>query len=193
MVNIPLFPLRAVLFPKCKMQLQIFEPRYLDMISYCMKHDQGFGVILVAEGSEFDVKHIEQVGTLAKIIDFFQLPNGLLGITITGEGKFAVLDHWKSEQGFLMSESQLLPEEPHISVPDEWFGLVDLLKALVQHPLLQDLELDVNYGDAMVVSNHLAAYMPFSEEKKQSMLEISNPLKRLEKLKGLLNDMQHSA
>ena len=45
-MNLPLFPLNTVLFPGCVLDLQIFEARYLDMISRCMKQGSGFGVVL---------------------------------------------------------------------------------------------------------------------------------------------------
>ena len=52
MQNIPLFPLHTVLYPHGRMPLQIFEPRYLDLVSECMKTDTGFGVCLIKQGAE---------------------------------------------------------------------------------------------------------------------------------------------
>jgi Lon protease-like protein len=49
-IEIPLFPLNTVLFPGGPLPLRIFEPRYLDMISRCLKHDHGFGVVLIRDG-----------------------------------------------------------------------------------------------------------------------------------------------
>jgi hypothetical protein len=51
-MKLPLFPLNTVLFPGCMLDLQIFEARYLDMISRCMKQDAGFGVVCIVEGEE---------------------------------------------------------------------------------------------------------------------------------------------
>lgn len=51
-MKLPLFPLNAVLFPGCRLDLQIFEARYLDMISRCMKQGTGFGVVTIGEGRE---------------------------------------------------------------------------------------------------------------------------------------------
>ena len=50
--EIPLFPLNSVLFPGGPLPLRIFETRYLDMVSSCLKHEQGFGVCLIEQGSE---------------------------------------------------------------------------------------------------------------------------------------------
>ncbi|KPX29838.1 hypothetical protein ALO69_05210, partial [Pseudomonas ficuserectae] len=48
-MTLPLFPLNAVLFPGCVLDLQLFEARYLDMIGRCMKQGEGFGVVCITE------------------------------------------------------------------------------------------------------------------------------------------------
>ena len=72
--EIPLFPLGNVLFTGGRLPLQIFEPRYLDLVGRCMKDDTGFGVVLIREGRETFQGHgppaLFDIGTYAKIIDF---------------------------------------------------------------------------------------------------------------------------
>ena len=51
-VEIPLFPLRTVLFPGGVLPLRIFEPRYVDMVGRCMREQSGFGVVLIRSGAE---------------------------------------------------------------------------------------------------------------------------------------------
>ena len=51
-MSYPLFPLNTVLFPGCILDLQIFEARYLDMVSACMRRGEGFGVVALLEGRE---------------------------------------------------------------------------------------------------------------------------------------------
>jgi len=79
--EIPLFPLRTVLFPGGNLPLRIFEQRYLSMIRECAINDSGFGVCLIKEGEEAiaPVKPV-QIGTLARIIDWFTLEDGLLAV-----------------------------------------------------------------------------------------------------------------
>ena len=74
--EIPLFPLGTVLFSGARLSLQIFEPRYLDLVGRCMKTDSGFGVVLIRDGAEAR-RSVEQappslfeVGTYARIVDF---------------------------------------------------------------------------------------------------------------------------
>jgi hypothetical protein len=77
-MNLSLFPLNTVLFPGCQLDLQIFEARYLDMISRCMKQGEGFGVVCIVEGQEVGeaAEHFSAIGCEARICDFQQRPNG---------------------------------------------------------------------------------------------------------------------
>ena len=59
----PLFPLGTVLFPEGPLPLRVFEPRYLDMISRCLKDESQFGVLLITEGSEVGSADTYAVGT----------------------------------------------------------------------------------------------------------------------------------
>ena len=91
-MNLPLFPLNTVLFPGCVLDLQIFEARYLDMISRCMKQGSGFGVVCIIEGAEVGdaASHFAAIGCEARVCDFQQRPNGLLGIRVEGGRRFRV-------------------------------------------------------------------------------------------------------
>ena len=83
-MEIPLFPLSSILFPYGRMPLQIFEPRYLDLVKDSLRNDRFFGVVLIVDGSnevavtKTDVPSLSSLGTSARIIDWDQLPNGLL-------------------------------------------------------------------------------------------------------------------
>jgi uncharacterized protein len=91
-MNLPLFPLNTVLFPGCMLDLQIFEARYLDMISRCMKQGSGFGVVCIVEGEEVGeaASSFAAIGCEALVRDFQQRPNGLLGIRVEGGRRFRV-------------------------------------------------------------------------------------------------------
>ena len=72
--ELPLFPLNAVLFPGGPLPLRIFEPRYLDMVSRCMREQTGFAVVLLGEGEEASaVTSFAATGTEARIVDFDRL------------------------------------------------------------------------------------------------------------------------
>ncbi|MBL4827474.1 MAG: LON peptidase substrate-binding domain-containing protein [Spongiibacteraceae bacterium] len=114
-VTIPLFPLSAVLLPHGRMPLQIFEPRYLDLVSECLKTDTGFGVVWLSQGSEVLTKPTQNsvngtyanIGTYAKIVDWDKLSNGLLGITVEGEKKFRLLSSQKKSKSSTCSRYRM--------------------------------------------------------------------------------------
>jgi len=91
--NLALFPLNTVLFPGGPLPLRIFETRYLDMLSRCFKNDQGFGVCLIEQGSETGPARSYTVGTLARVRDWSNGPDGLLHILAVGERRFRVFAH----------------------------------------------------------------------------------------------------
>jgi Lon protease-like protein len=97
---IPLFPLHTVLFPGGPLPLRIFETRYTDMVRRCMREQQSFGVVLIEEGDEAgEVATTATVGCSARIVDFFKLKDGLLGISCIGERKFRVQRVWREHDG----------------------------------------------------------------------------------------------
>jgi len=100
--TIPLFPLNSILFPKGRISLQIFESRYVDMIRQCLKDGTGFGVVLIEAGSEVASKgqklDIHRIGTYSTVVDWNQLPNGLLGITVEGQTTFKIVESWREKK-----------------------------------------------------------------------------------------------
>ena len=92
MQTVPLFPLHTVLYPDGQLPLRIFEPRYVDMVSECLKTNSGFGVCLIKQGAETgSAATCFNIGTYAEIIDFSGQINGLLTITIQGKRRLRVL------------------------------------------------------------------------------------------------------
>src|SRR5512143_1713141 len=89
-----LYPLNTVLFPGGVLPLRIFEPRYLNMVSGCMKAGHGFAVVAIQEGSETGTAaSFQKIGTLARIADFDRLENGLLGIICQGGQRLQVMSY----------------------------------------------------------------------------------------------------
>ena len=127
-IEIPLFPLNAVLFPGGSLPLRIFEARYIDLVRSCMRTGSGFGIVLIIEGAEAGgPARTCDVGTYARIIDFSQQPDGLLGIHAVGERRFRILARRRARDGLNLADVEWLPEEPEVELPDEF---ADLLPAL---------------------------------------------------------------
>ena len=126
--TIPLFPLRTVLFPGGPLALKIFETRYLDMVCRCLRDESGFGVILIREGEEVGkAAEIYDVGTLGQISYWEQRKDGLLGITVTGEQRFRILDSEVQSNQLRVAEVELLPNADPIALPEKYQHMVTLL------------------------------------------------------------------
>lgn len=191
-MSLPLFPLNAVLFPGCVLDLQIFEARYLDMIGRCMKQGEGFGVVCITEGSEVgDVPEgFSQIGCEALVTDFQQQDNGLLGIRVVGGRRFRVTDAQAQRDNLLIAEVQWLedPQEQPLQEEDE--DLVALLAALGEHPMVAALNMGLTASGQQSLSNQLAYLLPFAEEDKIELLEIDDAEERLDAIQDLLDEMQ---
>ncbi len=198
MAEIPLFPLQMVLFPGGKAQLQIFEPRYLDMVRDCMREEVGFGVVLIKEGDQVlhdadqQLPAVAHCGTYCSIVDFDQHDNGNLEITIQGEVKFSIRDQYESPDRLMLAQVEFLPLEEQHSVPDNKQHLVSLLESLTSHDAVRSLYLDVNYEDASDVSGRLSELLPCSNDFKQKMLELKNAEVRLGELEKVVLKLQSS-
>ncbi|HSG89492.1 MAG TPA: LON peptidase substrate-binding domain-containing protein [Pseudomonadales bacterium] len=197
--GVPLFPLGTVLFPGGLLPLQIFETRYLDMVKGCMRDDRPFGVVLIQEGRESRrtnddaAPRVAEVGTLARIIDFTQLNNGLLGITAQGVERFRLLRTREQADRLLVADVMPLAEAGPAPVPDEYASLVEILQQLVEHPAVNRLGIEVDWDDARSVAGRLADLLPVSPQRKQTVLEVDDPLIRLAELERVVHAMQQEA
>ena len=182
--EIPLFPLNTVLFPGGPLPLRIFEPRYVDMVRYCMREHVPFGVVLIRSGMEAGgpVGSTADVGTSARIVDFFQMPDGLLGIRCLGERKFKVVARRVQSDGLNMGTVEWTPPEPAADLTAEYSHLGVLLRKVL--PELGEMYESVpkHFDDASWVSARLAEILPIHLAEKQVCLELDDPLQRLARL-----------
>lgn len=191
LMNVPLFPLNSIVLPRGRIPLQLFEPRYIDMLTRCLKEDRGFVVVLLQEGGEAGrTSAFYDVGTYVRIIDFQQLDNGLLGITVEGESKVSVVRSWQQEDGLNVGDVECLIEEAESEVPERFGELPSVLKALFRHPVIRDLNMDIDYGDARDVGWRLTELLPLDKQEKQKLVELQDPLERLSRLQGLLEALE---
>jgi Lon protease-like protein len=181
--EIPLFPLNTVLFPGGPLPLRIFEPRYVDMVRYCMRERAPFGVVLIRAGAEAGkVTSAADVGTSARIVDFFQLPDGLLGITCHGERRFRVQSRRVQDDGLNMGTVTWLPPERAVDLPGEYGHLGALLRKVL--PQLGEIYQSTpkHFDDAGWVGARLAEILPIDLADKQQCLEEDDPVERLARL-----------
>jgi Lon protease-like protein len=191
-VEIPLFPLRTVLFPDGFLPLRIFEQRYLDMVKDCARHASGFGVCLIREGGEAGspVKTTE-IGTHARIVDWYTLEDGLLGVSSVGTFRFVIDSTWRQDDGLLRAQVRILPEPPSCPLPEAYALLAEVLGRFMekvghQYPSWSEDCLD----DAAWVGYRLAELLPLAGIEKQHLLELSDPIERLQSLVDVLPRFQ---
>ena len=177
---IPIFPLHTVLFPRGKLPLKIFEIRYLDMVSECLRNQTGFGVCLIR--TEIEVGQPAEpvrTGTYACITDSQQNPSGLLGITIEGMQRFKLLTTKTQADNLVQGEILWLEQETPVSIPARFRPLQDLAARLLSQSGCTD---EAGLNDAVWLGYRLAELMPASLQEKQQLLELTDPLERLDRL-----------
>lgn len=192
-LTIPLFPLHAVLFPGGTLPLRIFEPRYLDMISSCMKQDKGFGVCLIREGSEVGkAADTYEIGTLSNISYFNQQADGLLGITAHGQQRFKILSQEIQDNQLTLAKIELLENEQACPLPEQFTAAANTLRNQLEQLGYPFIKMEQKYDDASWVSSRLAELLPIRLEQKQYFLQLDDPLQRLERLTALMDAMDIS-
>ena len=182
---IALFPLNIVLFPGGPLPLRIFETRYVDMIGRCMREGAGFGAVLIREGGEVGPAETFDVGTLADIVDFHQLSDGLLGLSCIGRQRFRIRSRCTQADGLNLAEVDRLQPESTVPVPARHSRLAELLKNVL--PQLGEVYegIEMRPDDAAWVGYRLAEILPIPLADKQRVLELDDPIQRLDVLSPL--------
>lgn len=194
-MQLPLFPLGTVLFPGGRIPLQVFEPRYVDLIKRSMKNNSEFGVVWIREGSEVVIDkrdpmpRLAQIGSFARIVDWDALPGGRLGVTIEGRAKFRLLTTEQQADFLVLAEVQPLPPETELPLPERANDLLALLRQLIEHPLIERLKLVPEVSDAGRLANQIAQLLPIPEANKFELLAELEPLQRLDRLLLILEQL----
>lgn len=175
------------------MPLRVFETRYLDMVSRCLREDIGFVVVMLKEDSSPDFDHpFYDKGTLAKIVDFDQGSDGLLNIVVEGQEQVLIQHADQMLDGLWVADIKPISlDDAHavVPVPEEFEELAAVLKALVQHPAVDGLKLNIDYGDSQQVGWRLTELLPLENAQKQYLFELDDPIYRLEKISDQLTQL----
>ena len=193
---IPIFPLsNFIIFPKTTVPLNIFEPRYIDMINDSMKSDKLIGMIqpLSINNIEQTVPDLHQVGCLGKIISFKETDNGLYLIELKGMVRFEIINEIKSKKKYRECEVNFKRFNHDLNDSKEQLKFSDLelifkdLKALFEKRgfIINWKELEKQSLDETI--NALAMASPFSLEEKQVLLEAENLKIRKNKIAEILS------
>jgi len=192
--ELPLFPLSSVLLPHGRMPLQIFEQRYLDLVRESMRSDSSFGVVWIRRGAEIAQRgraapDLGDYGTCVRIVDWDQLPNGLLGITIEGTQRFELLATSARSNGLVVGQVELKQRQDATPVVPVWQPMVDILRTLETHPHVQRMNLQLDYNNAWQVAYTLVQLLPLEESLKYELLEIDTIEDLMQELDVVLNQI----
>lgn len=197
--TIPLFPLGTVLFPDGYLPLQIFEVRYLDMVRKALAKDSSFGVVTLIEGAEVrsptSTETLAATGTLARIRASAAPMPALMQIQCIGTTRFRILSSECQRNGLWMADITLLEPDQAVPIPDELDDTVSALGRLIrtlqeeqvaeaEMPLQPPFRLD----EAGWVANRWAELLPLDPPSKVRLLELDNPLLRLELIQDALHE-----
>jgi len=188
-LEIPLFPLQTVLFPGGPLPLRIFEPRYVDMISRCLKTGVGFGVTLIDSGIETGPATMHKLGTVATIVDWDQLSDGTLGVVVLGGARFMLRSSRRQDDGLNLGMVELLEPEPVAPLPERFRDMARLLEGVFEDLGQPYTHVTPDFEDAGWVGCRLAELLPIELEHKQHCLELFDPVARLEYLEPLLKKL----
>ena len=189
---LPLFPLPLVLLPGGQLELRIFEPRYLDLVRDCARQSTGFGISLLFEDGEDGKPAMPAgVGTEACIVDFFTRDDGLLGIRVEGQRRYRVESARARADHLLIGDVDWYPPDPLLALPAEYGLLATILERIHEHVGGQAGSIDrARYDDASWVGFRLAEAFPLANAERQLLLQIDDPLQRLDQLMHYLPRFQ---
>ena len=191
---IELFPLGTVLLPHGRVPLQIFESRYLDLVSNCLKHSQGFGIVLINEGDEVirnkgqAAPTVKQHGCYGEIVHWDGLPNNRLAIIVEGKRVFEIQESWvnphskrmQARVAFLEAEHSV-PLADRSAAPSEQASvhsgpglehIHDIFNRLLAHPMIEALQYPRDWQDFSAISFALGQLLPINNHERYRLLSL---------------------
>ena len=195
--DLPLFPLNTVLFPRMPLPLHIFEPRYQEMMTRCLRERIGFGVLLIKEGLEVGgPAKTFTVGTVARIISADELDDGRINMLTMGMVRFRLLkthDHhnymsgdietWEDEMG----DTRVLPKLTKLAHRAYIHYVTDLAELMDERDRPNQI---VAPQDPQILSYTIASNLQIPNEDKQQLLQIETVEERLARELELLESEQ---
>ena len=197
---LPLFPLQMVLFPDGLLGLRVFEARYLDLMSECMRTQQPFGVVSLKAGSEVGsaagrqtlAVQMESVGTLALLDEVDADEPGILRVRAHGGARFRITGTptqrdnglWVANAVAMTPDTVRLPGPAVLQTVQALAEAIKKLQASDQLPFAPPYRLD----ESGWVANRWCELLPITLSAKQKLMELDDPVIRLSLVDGFLRD-----
>ena len=194
--KIAVFPLsNFIIFPKTTVPLNIFEPRYIDMINDCMKNNKLIGMIQPKNLNKevLEIPELHQIGCLGKITSFKETDDGRYLIDLKGIIRFKILEEIKSDKSYRECKVSYEDYLNDLDKKKEDLKFSDLelifkdLKTLFEKRgfIINWKALEKQSLDETI--NALAMASPFTLEEKQILLEAKNLDIRKNKIAEILS------
>ena len=191
--KLPVFPLsNFIIFPKTTVPLNIFEPRYIQMIDDAMKGDRIIGIIQPKKSGDLKKPNLYDVGCAGKITSFNETEDGRYLIILNGVCRFKIISEEKHDKLYRICKidfaeylDDLNKKVEDINFNDLKFIFNELKTFFKKQGYLIILE-DLNKNNLDQTINALSKASPFSLEEKQILLETKNLKIRKEKLEEIL-------
>jgi Lon protease-like protein len=185
--ELPLFPLRLVLFPGALLRLKVFEARYLDLVSRCLREGSGFGVVCLREGGEVrgtETVRFEDAGTLARLDEVDAAQPGILHVRCTGTRRFELAGTARQrDDGLWVAPVRELPDDPVVAPAPAMHAtvraLANAIGALAQQGTRPFAE-PHRFDDAGWVANRWCELLPVPLAAKHKLMLLDDPLVRLQ-------------
>ncbi|MBL8333558.1 MAG: LON peptidase substrate-binding domain-containing protein [Rubrivivax sp.] len=193
-----LFPLRTVLFPGGLLSLKVFEARYLDLVTSCLRSGSTFGVVCLRQGAEAGRSdqpvQFEWVGTHARIDEVDGEQAGILKVRCIGVERFR-LDGaptlrddglWQAAVSDIEPDARQLPAPAMLDTVRALSNAIATLRDRGQLPFAEPFRLD----DAGWVANRWCELLPIPLSAKHKLMALEDPAMRLSVVDGYLRDKQ---
>ena len=189
---IPVFPLDgAILLPRSQLPLNVFEPRYLNMIDDAMAGDRLIGMVQTTDGMTGERPVLAPVGCVGRLTAFSETPDGRYMITLSGLCRYRVGRELSAPTPYRQVEAHFSPYEPDLQPPQDASGFdrASLLVALRRYLDTRGMSVEASAAQEApleALANSLCMALPFGAPEKQMLLEAADLAARLEVLSTVL-------
>ena len=160
------------------------------MVRRSLSNSEGFSIVLSKQENTYEESEnlpYHSIATYVEIVDFDQLDNGLLGITVQGKQKIVIEDTWKQEDELIIGKIKKVREnDDDLSKDPVYVDLWNMVKEITNHPEIKKLNLELNLESSISVGYILASVLPLRPQEKQTILEFEDPRDKLDYLKEII-------
>lgn len=189
--RIPVFPLSgALLLPRAPLPLNIFEPRYLNMVDDALIGDRLIGMVQTVAGGAPETPALAPVGCVGRLTSYSETSDGRYLITLSGLCRYVIKGEAKTNLPYRMADVDFAPFEHDLSSPNmASFDRAAFLETLSGYLRAHDLDAEweaLDNAPPEILVNSLAMICPFSAAEKQALLEAETVASRLDTLTALM-------